>query len=255
LSTDDLAPTVIYSPHAEDFQHSQLFNELLRGDLHYHATVVIDECAAKERASIWGVLKGKRHIRLVTIDHGPEYSRDDQMLVIDCPRLSEEQIMAIIYLWIDYWKNYGRGFDFQAFFDELPPPLQLWFLQQFIYAHASPVACKVVRNILSSAGPFSQHTFLMSQAGTRFLNYLAEAEPSAMLAVIERTFGTWPLEELKNWQTGRQDIVWALEKIAVWREYFLRAAHVLVKLTLVMRAPLIAELCVCQFGKVVDHHI
>ena len=96
LSTDDLAPTVIYSPHAEDFQRSQLFNELLRGELHYHATVIIDECAAKERASIWGVLKGKRHIRLVTIDHGPENSRDDQMLVIDCPRLSEEQIMAII---------------------------------------------------------------------------------------------------------------------------------------------------------------
>jgi hypothetical protein len=349
LSTDDLAPTVIYSPHAEDFQRSQLFNELLRGDLHYHATLVIDECAAKERASIWGVLKGKRHIRLVTIDHGPENSRDDQMLVIDCPRLSEEQIMAIIgsympkptgvwhwadwcsgsprvahavgenlqktpedllkppatvpmwerfvagyerhdsqntrdvltvlryaalfarfgfedpvsgeaqyicrliaqkadpsmtwarfqeivehllerrilqgkrtlfivpkalhiYLWIDYWKNYGRGFDFQAFFDEIPTPLQPWFLQQFIYAHASAVACKVVRDILSSAGPFSQHTFLVSQAGTRFLNYLAEAEPSATLAVIERTFGTWPLEELKNWQTGRQDIVWALEK-------------------------------------------
>jgi hypothetical protein len=141
-----------------------------------------------------------------------------------------------IYLWIDYWKNYGRGFDFQAFFDEIPTPLQPWFLQQFIYAHASAVACKVVRDILSSAGPFSQHTFLVSQAGTRFLNYLAEAEPSATLAVIERTFGTWPLEELKNWQTGRQDIVWALEKIAVWREYFLRAAHVLVKLALAENA-------------------
>jgi hypothetical protein len=96
LATDDLAPTVIYSPHAEDFQRSQLFNELLRGDLHYHTTLVIDECAAKERASIWGALKGKRHIRLVTIDHGPENSRDDQMLVINCPPLSEEQIMAII---------------------------------------------------------------------------------------------------------------------------------------------------------------
>ena len=128
-----------------------------------------------------------------------------------------------IYLWIDYWKNYGRGFDFQDFFDDLPSSLQHWLLQQFIYAHASPVACKVIRDILSSAGPFSQHTFLVSKAGTRFLNCLAEAEPSATLAVIERTFGTWPLEELKSWETGRQDIVWALEKIAVWREYFLRA--------------------------------
>ena len=45
LSTEDLAPMVIYSPHAEDFQHSRLLNELLRGDLHYHAIVVIDECS------------------------------------------------------------------------------------------------------------------------------------------------------------------------------------------------------------------
>ena len=68
------------------------------------------------------------------------------------------------------------------------------------------------------------------------MNYLAEADPAAALAVIERTFGTWPQEELKNWKTGRQDIVWALEKIAVWREHFLRAAQLLVKLALVENA-------------------
>lgn len=372
LSAEDLAPLVIYSPHAEDFQRSRLFNELLRQDLSYHAIMVIDECAEKERASIWGALKGRRHIRLITIDHGPEDSRDDQMLVIDCPRLPEDQIMAIIasylpqytrvwhwaearggsprvahvfgenlqrnpedllkspatapmwerfvagyerldsksardaltvlrhaalftrfgfddpvsgeaqsicrlaqkvdpsmtwlrfqevverlrkrrilqgkktlvivppalhtYLWIDYWNSYGRGFDFEAFLGHIPSPLQHWFLQQFIYAHASPVAGTVVRKILSPEGPFSHHNFLVSKAGTRFLNYLAEADPGATLAVIERTFGTWSQEELNRWVTGRQDIVWALEKIAVWREHFLRTAHVLVKLALAENA-------------------
>jgi hypothetical protein len=368
LSAEDLAPMVIYSPHAEDFQRSRLFYELLRQDLSYHAIVVIDECTAKERASIWGALKGRRDIRIITIDHGLEDSWDDQMLVIDCPRLPEDQIAAIIashlpqhtsvwhwaescggsprvahafgenlqrnpedllkspatvpiwerfvagyerldshnardalivlrhaalftrfgfedpvseeaqyicrltqqvdssmtwahfqevvgrlrkrrilqgkqtllivppalhmYLWIDYWNSYGRGFDFEAFLDHIPSPLQHWFLQQFIYAHASPVAGNVVRKILSSEGPFSHHDFLVSKAGTRFLNYLAEADPGATLAVTERTFGTWSQEELKRWLIGRQDIVWALEKIAVWREYVLRATHVLVKLAL-----------------------
>jgi hypothetical protein len=372
LSVEDLAPMVLYIPYAEDFQHSGLFNELLRGDLSYHAIVVIDECAEKERASIWGALKGKKNVRLVTIDHGPEDSRDDQMLVIDCPRLPDDQIMAIIasylpqhtsvwhwapwcsgsprvahavgenlqrtpedllkppatvpmwerfvagyerldsqnarealtvlrhvalftrfgfddpvsgeaqcicqlvqrvdpsitwarfqeiverlrarrilqgkrtlfivptalhiYLWIDYWKSHGRGFDFQAFLDHIPSQLQHWFLQLFIYAHASPVAGNVVRNILSPQGPFSQHDFLVSKAGTRFLNYLAEADSAATLAVIERTVGTWPYEELKLWQTGRQDIVWALEKIAVWREHLLRAAQLLIKLALAENA-------------------
>jgi hypothetical protein len=368
LSAEDLGPMVIYSPHAEDFQRSRLFNELLRQDLSYHAIMVIDECAEKERASIWGALKGRRNIRIVTIDHGPEDSRDKKMLIIDCPQLPEDQIMAIIasylpkhtsvwhwaqwcsgsprvahavgenlqrnpedplkppatvpmwerfvagyerldghnardalivlrhaalftrfgfedqasveaqyicrltqqvapsmtwprfqevverlrkrrilqgkrtlfivppvlhmYLWVDYWNSYGRGFDFGGFFDHLPSQLQHWFLQQFVYAHASPVASSVVRKTLSAEGPFSDHDFLVSEAGTRFLNYLAEANPAATLAVIERTFGTWSQEELKRWLTGRQDIVWALEKIAVWREYFLRAVHVLVKLAL-----------------------
>ncbi len=96
LAAEDLAPMVLYSPHVEDFQQSQLFNELLRRDLNYHAIVVIDECAEKERASIWGGLKGKENIRLVTIDHGPERSGDERMLVIDCPTLPADQIMAII---------------------------------------------------------------------------------------------------------------------------------------------------------------
>ena len=363
---------VIYSPHAEDFQRSRLFNELLRQDLFYHAIVVIDECAEKERAQIWGAFKGRRDIRIITIDHGPEDSWDDQMLVIDCPRLPEDQITAIIasylpqhtsvwhwaescggsprvahafgenlqknpadllkspatvpmwerfvagyerldshnardalivlrhaalytrfgfedpvsgeaqyicrltqqvdpsktwahfqevvgrlrkrrilqgkqtllivlpalhmYLWIDYWNSYGRGFEFEAFLDHIPSPLQHWFFQQFIYAHASPVAGNVVRKILSAEGPFSHHDFLVSKAGTRFLNYLTEADPGATLAVIEQTFGTWSQEELKRWVTGRQDVVWALEKIAVWREYFLRAVHVLVKFALAENA-------------------
>jgi hypothetical protein len=141
-----------------------------------------------------------------------------------------------IYLWINYWNSYGRGFDFEAFLDHVPSPLQHWFFQLFIYAHASPVAENVVRDILSPGGPFSRHTFLASNAGTKFLNYLAEADPAATLAVIERIFGTWSREELQRWQTGRQDIVWALEKIGVWREHFLRAAHVLVKLALAENA-------------------
>jgi hypothetical protein len=141
-----------------------------------------------------------------------------------------------VYLWVDYWNSYGRGFDFQAFLDHIPSQLRHWFLQLFIYAHASPVAGNVVRKLLSSEGPFTEHDFLVSTAGTRFLSYLAEADPGATLAVIDRTFGTWPHEKLKRWETGRQDIVWALEKIAVWREHFLRATQLLVKLALAENA-------------------
>ncbi len=372
LSIDDLAPAVIYVPHAEDFQRSPLFNDLLRGDTGYYAILVIDECVERDRASIWNALKGKKNIRLVTVDHGPELSRDSEMLVIECPALPEDQIKEIItsympkqmdvshwaqwcdgsprvahavgenlqhnpddllkppatvpmwerfvagyekldsknaqdslivlrhislftrfgfedpvsgeslficelvrdvdasiswprfqeiverlrkrrilqgrrtlfivpkmlhiYLWISYWNNYGRGFDFQSFFERVPSQIRHWFLQLFIYAHASPVAIDIVKNILSLGGPFARQEFLVSEAGTRFLDYLAEAEPAGTLNVLERTFGTWPQEELQQWDAGRQNIVWALEKIVVWQEHFHRAANLLIKFALAENA-------------------
>ena len=368
VSVGDVAPMVLYVPHAEDFQRGQLFNELLRKDASQDVILVIDECSERERASIWNAFRQKTGIHLVTIDHGPEQSRDEAMLVLELPRLPDEQIKAIlasylpqgvdpshwvawcegsprvahavgenlklnpedllkppaivpiwerfvagyerldnqtsqetltilrhvalftrfgfedpvaheakfiwqlvqranpsitwqrfqelverlrrrrilqgrrtlfivpkalhIYLWISYWNAYGRDFSFADFFAEVPSQLRNWFLQFFIYGHASPVASDAIAKILSPAGPFSDRELLATKAGTRFINYLAEADPRNTLALIERTFGNWPRDDLLAFKDGRQDIVWALEKIAVWKEYFPRAAKVLIKLAL-----------------------
>jgi len=368
LTAEDLAPQVLYVPHAEDFQRGQLFNELLRNHATENVILVIDECSEKERASIWNAFRERKNIQLLTIDHGPEQSRDVAMMVLDIPRLPDEQIKALlgtylpksvdpshwvtwcegsprvahavgenlksnpedllkppatvpiwerfiagyetldshtsqetltilrhialftkfgfedpvaqeakfiwrlvqranpaitwerfqelvnrlrhrrilqgkrtlfivpkalhIHLWINYWNNYGRDFSFVDFFSTVPSQLQNWFLQSFIYGHASPVARDVIVRILSPSGPFSNRAFLTGKAGTRFINYLSEADPGGTLAFIERTFGSWAKEDLLRFDDGRHDIVWALEKIAVWKEYFPRAARVLVKLAL-----------------------
>jgi hypothetical protein len=368
ISEEDLAPVIIYVPHAEDFQYSRLLNELLRKDADGNAILVIDECSERERASIWNAFRTRQTIKLVTIDHGPERSRDEAMLVLDLPPLADDQIKAIlasylpkgadpshwvgwcqgsprvahavgenlqlnpedllkspatvpiwerfiagyekhdgktaqdaltvlrhvalftkfgfedpvtdearficqlvqrvdtsitwprfqevieklrqrrilqgkrtlfivpkalhIYLWIDYWNAYGRDFSFAHFFAEVPSQLHHWFLQFFIYGHASPVAQDAIVKILSPAGPFWDREFLTSEAGTQFIAYLAEADPANTLALIERTFGTWNREELKLFEDSRQNIVWALEKIAVWKELFHRTAKILIKLAL-----------------------
>ncbi len=136
-----------------------------------------------------------------------------------------------IYLWRGFWDTYGRGFDFQTFFSSVPESLQRWFLRLFVYAHASPVAATVVKEILSlDRGPFRKEAFLRSSSGLKFLNHLAEADPSATLHVLESTIGRWPPGTLKSWREGRQDVVWALEKIAVWEDTFPRVAHLLLKL-------------------------
>jgi hypothetical protein len=297
----DLGPCVIYIPHAEEFQRSVLFNELLKPDRDYTAHLVIDECEEQERASIWGALKGKPHIKLITIDHGPETSTDSSMEVFQCPPLGKDQITAIlssyigkrmdvsnwaewcegsprvahavgdnlkrnpkdilkspasvpiwdrfvlghkrldsksasehftvlrhlalfqrfgfedpvseeaqfisrlvveadpnitwarfqsivrhhqarrilqgrhtlfivpkalhVHLWVQFWNEYGLGFNFQKFMERLPAGLKHWFLRLFIYAHASPVAQAAVKKILaSSTGPFAERAFLESEA-------------------------------------------------------------------------------------------
>lgn len=373
MSADDLSFPAIYVPVAEDFQKSNLFNDLLRPDRRYFAQLVIDDCAEKDRASIWHAIKGKPNIKLITIDHGPESSSDSSMKVFECPILPDEQIGKIIagyigdrndvsnwakwcsgsprvahavgdnlkrnpddilkspatvpiwdrfvlghktretkeaeqhllvlrhialfqrfgfeapvddearfistlvkeadpsitwarfqsiirhhkgrrilqgkrtlfivpkalhvYLWLGYWDHYGRGFNFQAFFSQVPSQLRRWFLELFIYAHAAPVASQMVKDILSpTKGPFSDPEFLESEAGTRFLSYLAEANPSATLALLEATYGKWSIDKLRGWETGRQNIVWTLEKIVVWRETFHHAARLLVHMALAENA-------------------
>jgi hypothetical protein len=367
LSDKDIAPSVIYISHAEDFQKSQLFNDLVRTDKDYYVTLVVDECQDKERASIWNVLKAYRDkCQLISIDHGPENSTDEAMQVFDCPLLENKQIAEIInsyidlpdesrrwaewcsgsprvahvlglnltrnpedllrppatlpiwerfiagyedpdseinnqrlvvlryialfqrfgfemsvsyearfiaklvehvdpaitwgkfqsivkgllgkrilqgkttlfivpkalhaYLWLDYWKHYGRGFDFKEFIENLPESLLDWFTNMFKYAHADPLSQQVVKDILSQGGPYNEEVFLKSEIGTRFLSVLAEANPKETLKCLQRTFGTWDKEKLLLWTEHRQNIVWALEKITVWTDTFRGAAKLLLKL-------------------------
>lgn len=373
VRSGDIAPSVIYVPNGEEFQQSQLFNELLRPDRQLFATLVIDDCDDRGRASIWNALRHRTNVKIVSIDHGPEESSDSLMLVLPCPPLPDDRIAEIIssytktkadlsnwasfcggsprvahavgenlkqnpndllkspanvpiwerfilghkrrsgveaerlttalrhiavfsrfgfeqpvqnearfisewvreadptitwaafqqivthykkrrilqgrhtlfivpralqvYLWKGFWDEFGRGFDFDSFFSRMPASLRRWFLQLFVYAHTSPVATDVVRNILSPlTGPFSDKHFLLSDAGARFVSHLAEAEPSATLYLIENTYGTWPLEDLRGWHTGRQDIVWALEKIAAWEDTCSRVIRVLCRMSIAENA-------------------
>lgn len=367
MSVEDLAPQVVYVPHAEDFQRCQLFNTLLRSDNDYFVILVIDECSVKERASIWDAMRRRSdRCRLITIDHGPEDIRDSMMRVFDCPPLSDEQIAAIIdeyvplpresrrwakfcggsprvahavgrnlqenpddilkspatvpiwdrfvagydnidsastrdrllvlryialfqrfgfelpvheearficelaqqanpdltwprfqsivhdlkerrilqgkttlfiapkalhvYLWLQFWERHGRGFAMHEILPRLPVGLCGWFIRMFPYAHASDVAQRQVEALLGPSGLFADDSFAESQIGCEFLNVLAEAAPGATLRCIERTIGTWDRERLLRFKDARQQIVWALEKIAIWPPFFCRAAKVLLKL-------------------------
>ena len=141
--------------------------------------------------------------------------------------------MLHVHLWVEYWKNHGHGFEFRPFLEQVPESMRRWFLQLFIYAEESQESQAVVKKVLSpSSGPFLNRDFFKSEVGMRFLNYLSEADPSGTLNLLESTVKTWSAEKLHAWSTERQDIVWALEKIAVWNELFVRAVYVLIPMVL-----------------------
>ncbi len=140
-----------------------------------------------------------------------------------------------IYLWREYWRWYGHGFDFVNAFENMPESLHGWFMDMFRYAHDTGAA-SVVREILRRDGIYANCEFLCSDKGTSFLSTLAEADPASTLALIERTFGIWSREELYAFEQNRQSIVWTLEKIAVWRSTFVRAARILARLAVAENA-------------------
>ncbi len=140
-----------------------------------------------------------------------------------------------IYLWREFWRWYGRGFDFVAVFSEMPESLHGWFMGMFRYAHNSE-ASRVIEDILRPDGIYSDRSFLGSAKGASLLDALAEADPAAVLNLLERTLGTWTQEELASISSIHQNFVWVLGKLAVWRPTVLGALRLLAKLALVEKS-------------------
>lgn len=136
-----------------------------------------------------------------------------------------------IYLWKQFWTRYGRGFDFVSTFETMPRSLHAWFLNKFRFADGKDTAF-VVEEILKPGGVFSNRDVLISSTGSRFLSTLAEANPAAVLRLLDDTIGKWTDAELAEFKTDRQNIVWALEKIAVWPSHTVRALKVLARLAI-----------------------
>lgn len=364
---EDLAPKTIYVRQADTFINGSLFNELLKPDRDYWAIVVIDECDEDDMASIYRLLKGRNRLKLITIDHGPELSRDDSMETLDFPPLEDAEIRSIlteyigksmdlhhwiswckgsarvahavgenlksnpadilkppatvpiwdrfvlgyrkrtgpdaerllavmrhialfrkfgfkkpvdsegkfiaelarkidpsitlgrfendvvrfnarrilqgghtlrivpkalhIHLWREWWEAYGLNADLAEILKGMPDTLRKWFLQMLVYSNNADAAKRAVQDVLKTpGGPFEPRDFLMSESGSNFMSSLAEADPTETLALLNRTVGAWPLSTFEAEFEGRQNLAFALAKIAVWKQHFRAAALLLARL-------------------------
>lgn len=135
-----------------------------------------------------------------------------------------------IKLWIDWWDTYGEGYSFEELFKELPDSLREWFYEMFKYASESRVASRIVKELLGEKGHFQSDEYLKTKEGGRLFLALTEADTESALRCLDNTVGTWSKKKLLEFTTGRREVLWALEKIAIWRNLFPGAARLLLVL-------------------------
>ncbi|WP_018907480.1 hypothetical protein ABL841_20535 [Variovorax paradoxus] len=119
-SSQDLAARCVYvaSPRALLGDASTLAH-LVDNERGYWTILVVDDCDEEDRSTIYGMVKGKARLKLITLYHGPELSRDASMRTIDFPQLGEQEIGAILasYLgkkeslhnWIEWCRGSARA--------------------------------------------------------------------------------------------------------------------------------------------------
>lgn len=135
-----------------------------------------------------------------------------------------------VHLWREYWRNYGTGADVADLLKRMPDSLFRWFAEMFKYGHDCPACLQEIERLTAPGGAFDDPSFLAHGKGTRLLNEMSEAHPEAVLTFLERATRSWSPEQVNGFADRLMDLVWALEKIAIWRQLFGRAANVLLRL-------------------------
>jgi len=131
-----------------------------------------------------------------------------------------------IKMWMDWWELHPI-FDFKPFFEKLTPQLIKWFGEMLKYANSSEFTSRIINEIFNENGPFKDIDLLKTELGSSFFLSITEANPRAALKFLKKTIAKWNIKELSEFQIGRREIIFALEKIVVWNELFHDAARLL----------------------------
>lgn len=163
---------------------------------------------------------------------GRKILQGDKTLYIS-PRLLQ------VRAWKWWWEKYSQTFDMDKFWHEkdddgneivASSALIDWFNDMFQYAAEAPGAAEVVKTLLSPGGPLENEEQLINAIGSNFFLRLTEADPAAALTVAARWMSDKSDSELEALRFDRQNLVRSLETMAVWREYFVEATRLLLRL-------------------------
>jgi hypothetical protein len=135
-----------------------------------------------------------------------------------------------VYLYREFWRLYGAGFDIARVLQNMPGQIRHWFIGMLRYADESPSAQAAVGSLLGPRGVIPDGPFPDDQATGQMVLALAESSAKATLRCLQRVIGNADTPELLKIREARQDLVWALERLAVWDDGFAASAELLLKL-------------------------
>jgi len=144
--------------------------------------------------------------------------------------------ILVAHLIKEWWDLHGTNFDFIQFVDKIPIDLQQNLLKRFTaripFVVSTDPGKKLVKNLLSPTcgGLYSDGTYLKDQFGAELFLKLAEADPASALGCLRRTIGLWDNDQLLKFSNGRREIIWALERIVIWKPHFAEASQLLLAL-------------------------
>lgn len=143
-----------------------------------------------------------------------------------------------IRAWVWWWEQNGDNFDlndmkcviFNGETTVMTSELYDWYTQMFEYAREVQGASEVVQKLLSLDGPLSNEPKLIEALGGNFFRGLAMADPENALLLLEDWFDRKTDDELRATAFDRMNLVRSLEGIAIWKDLFVRAAELMLRL-------------------------
>ena len=135
----------------------------------------------------------------------------------------------------EWWRSHELTSDsFSEFVNSIPPEFRrdmlARFIGQFQYVSDISQGNEFVRQVLSDNGIFADGNLLQTEVGADFFLQLAIANPEAALRVLSRTLGSLTCDQLLQFTTGRRQVIFALEEIAVYEQLFADASELLLLL-------------------------
>jgi hypothetical protein len=143
--------------------------------------------------------------------------------------LSLKPLPLATYLLQSYWRAHGDRFG--SVFEEMPEEMVDRFGERIPYMNAFESGREWVADILGPRGWFDEDAVFYSPIGSRLFLKFTEASAEDALDAASRFLESKSADELQEFSgKGRRNMVWALQRMAVWENLFEDAAYRLLAL-------------------------